>query len=129
VRFRHNAESDWRKKVTTSKPTFSDIVQLLDTLINKDPNIGDAPHQIFWKNTTRDAFIQITTDNWGVPGKLVTLGNPNNSNLFLALSGLPPFDGSALPQMPDTSVDLKGRHATPGELTMVATWITNSCPV
>jgi len=114
--------------MTTANPSFSDIVQLLDTLINDDPNIDDAPHQAFWRNTTLDAFIQVTTYAWGVPGQLITLGKPETSNLLLALSGLQPFDGSTLPQMPDTGADPKGRHATQDEVTMVATWIKNNCP-
>lgn len=109
-------------------PTFAEIVALLNTLYNNDPNIANAPHGRFWQNTTRDAFVQIRTDNWGVDGELVALGNPHGSNLFLALAGLPPFDGSALPQMPDTDADPAGRHATSQELQMVATWITNGAP-
>jgi hypothetical protein len=114
--------------MSPQSPTFSDIVNLLNELASNDPNIGDAPHGAFWQNTTRDEFIQIRTDNWGVPGPLVILGQPKQSNLFLALSGLPPFDGSQLPQMPDTDADPGGRHANPEELAMVAAWITNNCP-
>jgi hypothetical protein len=109
-------------------PTFTDIVTLLNTLYNNDPNIDNAPHAAFWQNTTRDAFVAIQTDDWGVNGPLVALGKPNASNLFLALSGLAPFDGSGLPQMPDTGADPKGRHATTAELQMVSTWITNNAP-
>jgi hypothetical protein len=114
--------------MSTANPTFTDIVNLLSTLVNNDPNIGDAPHGAFWMNTTRDAFVAIQTDNWGVPGNLVTLGNPKASNLYLALAGITPFDGSQLPQMPDTDADPKGRHATTAELQMVSTWITNKAP-
>jgi hypothetical protein len=109
-------------------PTFADIVALLNALYNNDPNIDNAPHGTFWQNTTRDAFVQIQTNNWGVNGPLVALGNPKGSNLFLALAGLPPFDGSDLPQMPDTGADPAGRHATQAELQMVSTWITNNAP-
>lgn len=109
-------------------PTFSDIVTLLNTLYNNDPNIDNAPHGTFWQNTTRDAFVAIQTDNWGVTGPLVALGDPQTSNLYLALAGLTPFDGSDLPQMPDTSADPNGRHATSDELRMVSTWITNKAP-
>jgi hypothetical protein len=115
--------------MSESYPTFSAIVQLLNTLVPlSDPNINDAPHGAFWRNTTRDAFIAIQTDDWGVPGPLITLGQPMNSNLYLALSGKTPFDGSQLPQMPDTGADSNARHATGPEQTMVATWITNNCP-
>src|SRR5258707_10987457 len=104
--------------MSTSAPTFTDIVNLLTALANNDPNIDNAPHGAFWENTTRDKFVSIKTNNWGVPGLLVAPGNPNGSNLFLALSGLAPFDGSQLPQMPDTDADPGGRHATPTQLAM-----------
>jgi hypothetical protein len=109
-------------------PTFNDIVTLLNALYNNDPNINNAPHGAFWQNTNRNAFVQIKTDNWGVNGALVTLGNPQKSNLYLALAGLPPFDGSVLSQMPDTDDDPTARHATAAELQMVSTWITNNAP-
>ena len=110
-------------------PTFTDIVNLLNTLYNNDPNIGNAPHGAFWQPpTTRDTFVQIQTDDWGVPGPLVALGKPQSSNLYQALAGQKPFDGSNLPQMPDTGADPNARHATPAELLMVSTWITNNAP-
>lgn len=115
--------------MSTTNPTFSDIVNLLNTLVPvSDPNINDAPHGPFWRGTTRDQFVAITTDNWGVPGPLVTPGNPQSSNLYLALSGQTPFDGSQLPQMPDTGLDPNARRATQSELNMVSTWITNNAP-
>jgi hypothetical protein len=109
-------------------PTFSDIVALLNALYNNDPNIDNAPHGTFWQSTTRDDFVQIQTDSWGVTGPLVDLGAPKTSNLYLALGGFTPFDGSELPQMPDTGADPNARHATPTELQMVGTWITNNAP-
>jgi len=75
-------------------PTFSDIQTLLDTLYANDPNIGYSPHLAFWQNTTRDAFVAIQTGSWGPGGSLVVLGNPEKSNLYLALAGITPFDGS-----------------------------------
>jgi hypothetical protein len=109
-------------------PTFSDIQTLLDTLYANDPNIGYSPHLAFWQNTTRDAFVAIQTGSWGPGGSLVVLGNPEKSNLYLALAGITPFDGSQCNRMPDTSADPNGRYATPTELQMVATWITNNAP-
>jgi hypothetical protein len=53
------------------------------------------------------------------------LENPNKSNLYLALAGITPFDGSQLNRMPDIQADANGRYAQPDELQMVATWITN----
>jgi len=115
--------------MSASNPVFSDIVQLLDTLVPKtDPNIDNAPHGAFWRNTTRDAFVSLKTDAWGVTGPLMTLGQPMQSHLYLALAGQAPFDGSQLPQMPDTDADPNVRHAAEPELTMVVTWITHNCP-
>jgi hypothetical protein len=116
--------------VTTSNPTFTDVVNLLNVLYNNDPNIDDAPHGAFWKNKTRDDFVKIKTDDWQVSGPLITLKDLNKSNLYLALAGLAPFDGSSLPQMPDTTAngDPNARHATPDELKMVASWINNNAP-
>ncbi|HEV2172760.1 MAG TPA: hypothetical protein VGR71_04295 [Nitrospira sp.] len=107
-------------------PTFTDIVKLLNTLSNG--NADDAPHGAFWVGVTRDQFVAIQTDNWGVNGPLITLGNPQASNLYLALAGLAPFDGSGLPQMPDTGAAPSSRHASTTELQMVSTWILHNAP-
>lgn len=114
--------------MTTNNPVFSDIVSLLNALYGGDPNIDNAPHGAFWQNTTRNSFVAIRTDDWGASGALVTPGNAKTSNLYLALAGINPFDGSVLPQMPDTQADPNGRHATASELQMVETWITNNAP-
>ena len=113
----------------SSNPTFADIVALLNTLVPlTDSNINDAPHLAFWRNTDRDSFIAITTDQWGVAGPLVTPGTPSTSNLYLALAGKPPFDGSQAPQMPYVAEDPKARLATAEELTLVEEWIKNNAP-
>jgi hypothetical protein len=106
-------------------PKFVDIVALLDALVNDAATIPGSPHKVFWRNVTRDAFVAIKTSNWGVPGMLVTPGDPQASNLYLALSGKAPFDGTMVGQMPDIDAGFDGRHATPDELTMVETWIRN----
>ena len=90
-----------------------------------DPINTKSPHGAFWQNKTRSQFLAITTDNWGVPGRLVTPGQPRTSNLYLALAGIGPFDGSKLPQMPDTTRYPRARHATSEELAMVGAWITS----
>jgi hypothetical protein len=79
--------------MTTSNPVFSDIVALLNILYAGDPNIDNAPHGAFWQNTVRNSFVAIRTDDWGVPGALVTPGNAETSNLYLALAGKNSFDG------------------------------------
>ena len=115
--------------VSIANPTFSDIVDLLNTLVPLgDPNIKDAPHQAFWRGVTRDQFVSKTTDDWGVNGKLVVPGDLTNSNLFLALSGTSPFDGSQLPQMPDINSDPNAKTATAEQLDTVKNWIMNQAP-
>jgi hypothetical protein len=68
------------------------------------------------------------TNDWNVDGNLVTPGNEITSNLYLALSGRPPFDGSQAPQMPDIDNDPDARVATTAELAMVAAWIKENAP-
>jgi hypothetical protein len=109
-------------------PAFKDIVALLNTLFNNDPNIDSSPHLAFWQNISRDDFVKITTDAWGVPGPLVKTGDATHSNLFLSLAGHTPFDGSLAPRMPDTDSDPAGRYATDAELAQVALWINNGAP-
>ena len=112
-----------------ANPTFSDIVNLLNTLVPvNDTNINDAPHQAFWRACTRDQFVSKSTDDWGVNGKLVVPGDPAKSNFYLALSGTPPFDGSQLPQMPDANADPNAQTATAEQLDMVKRWILNDAP-
>jgi hypothetical protein len=124
--------------MSTTNPRYAEICALLDQLVNwpKDQSILGAPHGVFWRTGNNNVnyvdlttFLQITTDSWGVPGKLVTLGNASQSNLHLALSGTTPFDGeNGPPQMPDTGSDPGARHATSDEQTMVQTWINNGAP-
>jgi hypothetical protein len=115
--------------VSIANPTFSDIVNLLNTLVPvSDQNISDAPHQAFWRGCTRDEFVSKKTDDWGINGKLVVPGDPAHSNLYLALSGTPPFDGSQLPQMPDTNSDPNAQTATAEQLDIVKQWILNNAP-
>jgi hypothetical protein len=115
--------------VSTANPTFADIVNLLNTLVPvSDENIGDAPHQAFWRGCTRDQFVSKKTDDWGIVGKLVVPGDLAHSNLYLALSGTAPFDGSQLPQMPDTNADPNAQAATTDQLNTVKQWILNNAP-
>jgi hypothetical protein len=114
--------------MTGNNPTFSDIVNLLNALYNNDPHIGRAPHKAFWQNTNRNAFVSLKTDDWEVDGALVTLGDPNKSNLYLSLAGLGPFNGSQVNQMPDTARYPQARHATATELSIVEKWINEGAP-
>lgn len=122
-----NARISSLSNTTVTAPVFSDIVALLKSLTGNDPNLETgSPHGAFW-NLSYEAFLAQKTDDWGVAGNLVIKGDPNRSNLYLALAGKSPF-GNFPPQMPDISLDANGRVATPSELQTVATWITNGCP-
>ncbi|NYJ13031.1 hypothetical protein GGI64_004112 [Rhizobium leguminosarum] len=111
---------------------FADIQNLLDALAPpSDTNINGAPHKRFWRNAptnTRDGFVNFDTSNWGQDGRLVTPGHPETSNLYLALAGQTPFDGSAQSQMPDVDADPLATLAGQEQLATVATWITNGAP-
>ena len=114
---------------STAVPSFADIQNLLDTLVPpSDNNIQSAPHQRFWRTTptnTRDGFVNFDTSQWGQPGRLITPGDPNKSNLYLALAGLAPFDGSVQNQMPDVNADFNATLATKDQLDRISTWIKN----
>jgi hypothetical protein len=116
----------------TGQPRFVDIQNLLDTLVPpSDANVDSAPHQRFWRKeptNTRDGFVNQDTSGWGQSGKLVTPGNPDSSNLYLALAGKSPFDGSQQNQMPDVNADFKATLASADQLNVVATWIKNGAP-
>jgi hypothetical protein len=117
---------------TAGQPRFADIQNLLDILVPpSDANVDSAPHQRFWRNAptnTRDGFVNKDTSDWGQSGKLVTPGNPDSSNLYLALAGKSPFDGSQQNQMPDVNADFKATLASADQLNIVATWIQNGAP-
>jgi hypothetical protein len=116
------------------QPTFSDIQNLLDRLVPpSDPNIQGAPHDRFWRQAptnTRDGFVSFDTSVWGGPNNvpMVTPGNTQKSAIFLALSALPPFDGSQVNQMPDTGSDPLAKHAQQADLDLLAAWINNGAP-
>jgi hypothetical protein len=114
------------------QPRFLDVQNLLDTLVPPtDANIQSAPHDRFWRispTNTRDGFINFDTSAWGPSGPLVTPGDPTKSNLFLALAGQKPFDGSGVPQMPDVNQDFNATLATPAQLALIETWIKNGAP-
>ncbi|MER9227072.1 hypothetical protein NKI39_15815 [Mesorhizobium sp. M0664] len=115
-----------------AQTSFADIQNLLDTLVPpSDSNISGAPHQRFWRKPptdTRDGFVNFDTSHWGQDGLLLTPGHPETSNLYLALAGQPPFDGSVQSQMPDIDSDPLATLANKEQLATVATWITNGAP-
>jgi hypothetical protein len=120
------------------QPRFADIQNMLDVLVPpNDPNItnGQSTHKRFWRNAptdNRDDFVNFDVVNWaqrsGARGPLVTPGNPQTSNFYLALAGQAPFDGTKNNPMPDVNSDPHAMTANQSQLDMVATWIRNGAP-
>ena len=104
---------------------------------------SSAPHQAFWETLTYDQFINhcvpdpngeaggppcITDQNPPPPPngqtyQILVPGHSGESNIILALSGLPPFDGSVFPQMP-----AGGPYLTQAQIDELAAWIDKGCP-
>ncbi len=102
--------------------TFADVQKTLGALA---PNtIGSSPHKAFW-NTSYLNFVNgnvpgVTDPNTGDTFPILIKGDGKNSAIILALSGLPPFDGSDLPlaQMP-----LNGPYLDQDTIDAISAWI------
>jgi hypothetical protein len=138
VKTKARVRIDARASLNTANPTYTDVVALLNILVPvTDQDIGDAPHDAFWRIPpimTRDQFVNHDVSDWSngaIAGALVTPGNPDTSNFYLALAGKPPFDGSnsnGILQMPDVTKDSNAHVASSDDLALVATWIKNGAP-
>jgi hypothetical protein len=99
--------------------------------------ITGSPHGAFWNTLTYDQFVNhcvpdpngvaggppCVTDASGKPVQILIKGNSKDSNIILALKGLPPFDGSFFNQMPDG-----GPYWTTDMVDPLAAWIDAGCP-
>ena len=115
---------------------WGDVQALLSS---NEGNIANAPHHAFWISLTYEQFVNgcvpdpngiaggppCVTDEHGNPVQILTKGNSKTSNIILALSGLPPFDGPPDPfkQMPDGSPPF-----APDQIAALAAWIDAGCP-
>ena len=83
--------------------TFAQVQNALQTFVNQNNiPIASAPHGVMWArgNTPAEQYQNFVTGD-AIPGyKILQPGSGATSNIILALSGLPPFDGSTFPQMP-----------------------------
>ena len=96
--------------------TFSDVQTILENAVQGD-NIGQ--HGNFWRNKTRDQFVALMVMGM----QLLVVGDSANSNLIKSLKGLPPFDGTFAPQMPE------GYAPVPDpQIQQIAAWIDANCP-
>jgi hypothetical protein len=84
--------------------TFAEVQAALDTFVGPPNNypVAQAPHAVFWHNgATPDEQYQNFVTGDAIGGfPIMEKGNGAASNIILALSGQPPFDGSEFPQMP-----------------------------
>jgi hypothetical protein len=88
----------------TTINTFADVQNALDKFVGP-PNsypVGEAPHGVFWHNgATEDEQYQYFVTQDAITGfPIIKKCDGPNSNIVLALSGRPPFDGSDFSQMP-----------------------------
>ena len=108
-------------------------------------SITSSPHGAFWNTLTYDQFVNHSANNPdlgcvpdprgvaggppcvkdanGNPVQILIKGNSKDSNIILALKGLPPFDCSFFPQMPDG-----GPYWTTDMVNQLAAWIDAGCP-
>jgi hypothetical protein len=104
---------------------FLQIKEILDTAVGGPQAPVGGPHGAFWRNQTRDQFVQFSV--FGLP--LVTLGEGDGSTLVKALRGEEPFGqdigtpGATFRRMP------AGRPPVPPErIVTIARWIDDGCP-
>ncbi|MFL5330278.1 MAG: hypothetical protein ACJ8C4_15365 [Gemmataceae bacterium] len=95
---------------------FGDVQTILENAVNRD-TIGK--HGNFWRNKTRDQFVALQI----MGQQLLVVGDSAASNLIKALKGLPPFDGTLAPQMPE------GYSPVPdAQIQQIVSWIDAQCP-
>lgn len=104
--------------------TFAQVQAALDDFVKQNNvPIAGAPHKVFWRrgNTADEQYMNFITGD-AIPGFPIVKKDGANSNIILALSGLPPFDGSEFPQMPPVPPGVTLGKAT---IDAISAWITN----
>jgi hypothetical protein len=104
--------------------TFAQVQKTLDDFCNANGYTpGQATHKIFWHRgmTPDEEYTNFVTGD-ALPGVPIIKKNDGpNSNVVLALSGLPPFDGTAYPQMPQGGPPFLDQPT----IDAISAWITN----
>ena len=106
---------------------FRRVVGILDAAVR---GFRVGAHHNFWRNCTRDAFVQMSV--FGLPLLATTPDgrfDAEASNLIKALRGEPPFDGpdeAEAPQMP--RMPAHRPPLPPEDLAFVQQWIAAGCP-
>jgi hypothetical protein len=104
--------------------SYHQIQAVLDRILG---NSTGGNHRAFWRGKSRDEFVSMSV--FGLP--LIDRNNPSNSNLVLALKGLPPFGLDVVPA-PARGIIRRmpaGRPpASPSDIATIERWITAGCP-
>jgi hypothetical protein len=105
----------------TTFTTFAEVQSALQNFVtsNNIP-IGQAPHGVMWeRGSTADEQYENFVTGDAIKGfAILTKGDGKGSNIIKALSGLAPFDGSELPQMPPG-----GPYLDTGTINAISAWI------
>jgi hypothetical protein len=108
----------------TTINTFADVQAALDAFIGPPNNypVTQAPHGVFWHTgSTQEEQYQFFVTQDAISGfPIIKNGDGPNSNIILALSGQPPFDGSSFPQMPVGGPPFLDQAT----ITAISDWIT-----
>jgi hypothetical protein len=104
--------------------TFADVQKTLTAFATS--GIAESPHLAFWNTLSYKDFVGgtvpgVTDPNNNKPIQILIKGDGKKSALILALSGLPPFDGSDPPlaQMPAPA----GPYLDQDTIDAISAWI------
>ncbi len=100
---------------------YPDVIRILEKAVGEG-HVG--AHGRFWKDKSRDEFVEIIVPGFDV--KLLVVGDAENSNLIHAIKGTGLFDGSFYPRMPDGTDPPD--PIPDSEIKDIADWIDNDCP-
>ena len=109
--------------------SFAEVQNALQTFVtNNNIPIAEAPHKNMWErgDTANDQYNNFVGGQVFPPGSgypttgypILVKGNGKGSNIILALSGLPPFDGSTFPRMPEN-----GPYLDNDTINAISAWI------
>ena len=113
--------------------TYQDLQNFLNNWVQSNGvPINLAPHGDFWNTLTEDQFVNgnvpnVTDPNTGNPLKIMIAGDPDHSNIIMALSGTPgtifdPNTGSIGPMPPN------GPSMSKDDINAIGAWIKAKGP-
>jgi hypothetical protein len=102
--------------------SYAQLGAYIDGVLS-DLGVGSPgpPHRAFWRSLTYTQFVNGNIPGVGVPA--LVSRHSDQSNIILALRGLPPFDGSQFSQMPEG-----GPFFSSAQIQPIADWIDAGCP-